>query len=408
MKLEFTKQVIEKKQEIYLPCEVPAYPRNPQWKNKGAELYIEQFGQAEFDRRIRQDYPMPMPDDSYWQRRKLDVELLQAKLMFGYKALMTGRRATHMRGQGARGTLKIVDKPEFPEHDFFEAGKEFECRIRHANASFYDDACTQVRSCSLKFANSDYESPLDVLMNSGPTSAFWNLKTFLDFSNARVGCSENNWDSQKKWMKSSPAGYIGTIDAVRHAPSSFTSMTYYSKIAFPFKARDGKIRYVKYRIEPCDLVRESGLISTAMQRQPWVQSRMADDGRPREYLRQEYQSRLKKQGKIEYKLQIQVRPWEQATDTAEFFNMNREWNEKTWPWMDLAEVRITNALPDEITERMGMWLGHHPPSLGLTDAYSPLDYRSLCWARPQVYPISRMNRSAKRMLNIQNKLPKEF
>jgi catalase len=280
--------------------------------------------------------------------------------------------------------------------------------MRHANASFYDDACIQVRSCSLKFADTDFSSPLDILMNSGPTSAFWDLKSFMDFALARTKCTEKNWSAQEKWMKASPAGYIGAIDAVRHAPTSFAEMTYYSKICFPFKARDDQKRYVKYRILPVDLEHESGLITPEMQTKPWQQCRLAEDDRPRSYLREEYLGRLKKHGKLNYRLQIQLRAWHPETDTAEFFNMNRLWDEERWPWLDCAHVQVAEALPEKVTERMAMWLGHQPPSLGLTDAHSPVDYRSLCWARPQIYPVSRRLRSIGRNLHVQMKMPHEF
>lgn len=410
MPLDFTKQPIDNKQQEYLLCDAPraTHPPREGWENKGIETYVEQFGQDDFDRYSRDDFAMPMPDDSPAERRELRRMLCKAKLMFGFKSLATGRRTTHMQGIGLRGTLRIVAKPNFPEHDFFQPSREFACRVRHANASFYDDASIQVRSCSVKFADSDYDSPLDVLMNSGPTSAFWDLKSFMEFAIARNKSRENDWTAQKQWMWQSPAGYVGTIDAVRHAPTSYAAMTYYSKIAFPFKARDGKTRYVKYRIIPTGLTEESGLVTIEMQRQPWVQSRQPDDTRPRSYLREEYRRRLGKHKAIEYTMQIQLREWDKATDTAEFFNMNRLWDESKWPWIDLAIVRITEALPDQVTERMGMWLGHQPPSLGLTDAHSPVDYRSLCWARPQVYPVSRFNRRFLRFLHMQRRLGTDF
>ena len=45
-----------------------------------------------------------------------------------------------------------------------------------------------------------------------------------------------------------------------------------------------------------------------------------------------------------------------------------------------------------MTEKMAMWLGHQPNSLGLTDADSAVDYRSLAYAPINVYPTSQSNR----------------
>ena len=39
---------------------------------------------------------------------------------------------SHWHGVAARGTLRIVDDPAFPDHDFFRPGREFPCRLRHA------------------------------------------------------------------------------------------------------------------------------------------------------------------------------------------------------------------------------------------------------------------------------------
>ena len=41
-------------------------------------------------------------------------------------------RMSHNNGIAGRGTVRIVDNPQFPEHDFFTPGKEFGVRVRHA------------------------------------------------------------------------------------------------------------------------------------------------------------------------------------------------------------------------------------------------------------------------------------
>ena len=43
-----------------------------------------------------------------------------------------------------------------------------------------------VRGASLKFADADLDSPLDLLMNGGTTAPFWNMHTFAQFMFARV------------------------------------------------------------------------------------------------------------------------------------------------------------------------------------------------------------------------------
>ena len=87
----------------------------------------------------------------------------------------------------ARGRIRIVDDLAIPDTDFFRPGREFPCRLRHASISFMDDATMVVRGASLKFADADLDSPLDLLMNGGVTAPFWNMHTFAQFMFA--GCA---------------------------------------------------------------------------------------------------------------------------------------------------------------------------------------------------------------------------
>ena len=91
-------------------------------------------------------------------------------------------RMSHNNGIAAKGKLRIVDDPKFPDHDFFKAGREFEARIRHGSAAFLDDAMNCIRSISVKFADTPFESPMDLEMNTGPVSLFWSAVSFLKFA----------------------------------------------------------------------------------------------------------------------------------------------------------------------------------------------------------------------------------
>lgn len=408
MGLKFQSQIITNQWTDKTPLGPPIVNHSSRgdWQNRGVELYREVFGDQDYQKYSQVDLPVPMPKSSGGLTAHLYFRLLKARTMFGFKALATGRRATHMSGVGGRGNVKIVDSPTFPEHEFFQAGQKFPCRIRHANASFYDDASIQVRGFSIKFADSPFRSPLDIIMNSGATAAFWSFGSFMAFVEGRMDCTEHKWDGQKVFMHKLPLAYVGTIESVRVSPTSWDDVTYYSKIAFPFHAKDGKVRYCKYRAIKKDLKSESGLVPDDIQRQPWVQCRPEGNDRPRSYLADEYRQRLANQP-IEYDLQIQIREWH-SDNTAEFFNPSRYWDESQYPWQDLATVSVESALNDSETASMGMWLGHQPASLGLTNADSFADYRSLAWARAKIYPTSRRFRSVLRTLNCQRKLPADF
>lgn len=399
---QFVRRQEPKAQPIVSPCD--PHPTRGAWINGGVDAYRAVFGDKDYAEFSPHDIPSPMPPNVFAQRFRLWSLVTKAKIGFGMKALSTGHRATHMQGVGARGTITIVDRSEFPEHEFFRAGRQFPCRLRHANASFYDDASSQVRAASLKFADSRFASPLDILMNTGVIQAFWNFESFMAFVYGRLKCLPDAWDPQREWLRRWPGAYVGIIESVRIAPSSYAAMLYHTCIVYPFRARDGKNRYAKYRLVPLDLDRESGFLDAAHQRSPWMQRRDADCDLPTKYLPDEYRRRLAS-GPVEYALQIQVREFHEDGDTWEFFNSARTWDPAESPWVDLARVRMHEPLPDDETERMRMWLGNQPPSLGLTASYATVDYRSMAIARYAVYPWSQRLRCVLRSFGVQRRWP---
>ena len=105
------------------------------------------------------------------------------KVMFlAGTALNKGCRATHTVATGGFGAAKIVYNPKYPPHEFFEPGRTFPVRIRHANLTYKDDAGADGRSLSIKFADSDSESPFDLVMNTGEANVFWDIASFEDFA----------------------------------------------------------------------------------------------------------------------------------------------------------------------------------------------------------------------------------
>ena len=66
----------------------------------------------------------------------------------------------------------------------------FQVRMRHANLSYDDDRTLDVRSSSIKFADNDVDSPLDLIMNTGDRCPFWNGPTVGDYRTSRLGPQE--------------------------------------------------------------------------------------------------------------------------------------------------------------------------------------------------------------------------
>ena len=123
------------------------------------------------------------------------------KNRFALKSLVTRQRGTHARGVGAIGTVTVLDNPLLPEHDFFNVGHVFPLRLRHSNLVRPDDSQLDVRAVSLKFADTDFDSPFDLMMHTGEEAAFWNIHSFDKMLTALAGgpktfkayCLEDPW-----------------------------------------------------------------------------------------------------------------------------------------------------------------------------------------------------------------------
>lgn len=312
------------------------------------------------------------------------------KLLFALKALMVHGRATHRNGVAGAGRLKVVGQPEFPAHEFFRAGREFPVFLRHANLQFADDAALDIRGCAIKLSDTPDASPLDIIMNTGATSAFWNTPVFLDFVKAKSKGKEGLiWFAEKY-----PLGHAAALGGLRREPSSFARLRYYSQIVYHFRAQDNLARYVKYRVIPGDRSPEDGLPTALDQETPWEQARLDGVSLPEDYLRQEFRERLV-QGSITYLLQIQLHT-AARTDTPEVFHSGLKWDETTHPWLDLAEITLDRTLTAVQAEELRFNIANQPSSLGVISATSLEDYNSLGYLRTRVYRFAQAARRISR------------
>lgn len=310
------------------------------------------------------------------------------------------RKMSHNNGLAAAGKLRIVDNPQFPAAEFFEPGREFPCRIRHATASMMDDGQLTVKAASIKFSDNPVESPLDIEMNTG-RSLFWSVANFLTFAKNQ---HEHNGIQYESFYLKYPAGRDAGQDSVARNPSSYSRLDFRSQAPFLFNAKDGKRRYVNFRLIPADrniepLVNRPDQIGLFWGNQQIVPG----EPRNRNYLKHEYADRLSK-GPIEYLLQLQLHEASDQ-DVPLIFCSNYVWDEATHPWMDLAHIKIDRLLTYE--ESMLMWfsLNHHPKSIGLIEATSIHDYNSLNYIRASVDRAKRCRILAYKMFGMQKPLP---
>lgn len=303
------------------------------------------------------------------------------------------RRMSHNNAVAGRGKLRIVEDQEFPASDFFEPGREFPCRIRHGAAGYMDDAMAQVRSGSLKFADSTYESPLDLQMNTGRHCFFWNASSFLEFVWTRIResmfRSTDNLIHYLRYHQKYADGRKSAADASPRTPISNASMYYFSQTPFDWRAQDQVPRYVRFRLIPGDRAPEE-----PPPRPEWVaevaanpdlaviaadQHAAKDETRSINYLKDEWMERLKT-GSIQHILQIQwhdVRP----DDPDVIRNPLEPWDEVTHPWKDLAMVEITEPLSYDEQDEMAFEVTNLPDCMALLPARSMQDYNSLNYMR---------------------------
>jgi arachidonate 5-lipoxygenase len=305
------------------------------------------------------------------------------------------RRMSHNNGVAGRGKLRIVTDQKFPASDFFEPGREFPCRIRHGAAGYMDDAMAQVRSGSLKFADSTFSSPLDLQMNTGRHCFFWNAASFLEFVWTRIretmmaGGNTDNIVHYLHYHKKYADGRKSAADASPRTPKSNALMYYFSQTPFDWRAKDGVPRYVRFRLIPGDRSPEDPPVNPAWVAQvrddpklaPIAANQRAVEGETRtvNYLKEEWTARIKA-GPIRHLLQIQwhdVRP----DDPDVIRNPLEPWDEASHPWADLAEVEITDPLSYEEQDQMAFEVTNLPPCMDLLPATSIRDYNSLNYMR---------------------------
>lgn len=293
-----------------------------------------------------------------------------------FASFPTRQRMSHNNGIAADGWLRIVDKPSFPENDFFQAGAIFPLRIRHASASFLDDATSNIRSISIKLAHSQFKSPFDLELNTGRYSLFWSARSFLHFVRRR----KEAWGVEYvRYVRQYPPGLDGAKDGLRRNPSSYRFIHYYSQTVYKFVDTAGRKYYAKYRVLPFGTDEDSGFDDDPCDWDITSERVLKHETRGRNYLKYEYEDALA-QGAAKYRLQIQLRPM-QDDDSPDVCNNMILWDEVAFPWKDLAVLEVDKILGWEESTLTTYSINNMPKSLGILPATSIYDGNSLNYMR---------------------------
>lgn len=323
------------------------------------------------------------PVDTWASRASLRLHSLLIGLAFSLRAIARRGRGTHTLGVAARGTATVVENLPLPANGFFAPGRVFPIRIRHATALRTDEAERDFRSMAIKFADSDLDSPLDLIMNTGHVQGFWHAANFLrGVLGGAFGERGRRWYIQRH-----PPAWQNVLAGIRRAPASYRRLRYYAAISFDLRCDDGVARLCRFRVVPWDGGEESGWSSREDVRRPWFEQRLPGERRARDYLRREYAARLLRGDVARYRLQVQVHICV-AGESHRVYDIGSAWDEALCPWRDLAELRIEDLLTPAETERTRFRIYHQPPCLGIPEATSPHDFRSIGWMRARIYPAN--------------------
>ena len=311
--------------------------------------------------------------------------------VFGGIAQIKGRRATHSYGTVAKGRLKVLDSLKIPSHKIFSAGKEYPVLLRHANIKgFRDDAILDGRGATVRIlanrGNNGHlnlsESIVDILMSTGQCFILGDAVSF------------GRWVQSSMTDRAVMLEEFPKIRPIFHEiirdPDSYTQLHYYSETTYNFTSSDQGSFFIRYRL----INRDNPTADTGWLEPEYVKMpldflpRVAGDTRPETYLQDDFRRRVQTDG-VSYLLQIQLRPTSDCTQENEAAkDCTIPWEEKAFPFHDVAVLELDRILPDELAEPLEFNPYHAPSELGLILAHSARETASVNHLRSVVYQIS--------------------
>jgi arachidonate 5-lipoxygenase len=308
------------------------------------------------------------------------IDLLMGPL-FLIRTLLSKRRATHARGVAAQGTLRVALEPDGHrlDHDFFRLGAELNVQVRFSNERSADDAGVDARGAALRLSAPD-RSPFDLLLSTGSFCAAENIAEYGLIATA-TGLGKGG----RRWLAKNRKFLEGGIAALRRAPESYTKLWYYSQSVRFWVTTDNKRFLVRYRLIPkADAQPEPAEVVTPVTRADYIdRRRLPEERRPTDYLRGDLKMLLQGGRTVTLALQAQfheIRPG----DDLNWYNPGTDWNEASHPWMLVANVVLTDTLPDEETERLCFSPDNAPASLATPVAQGFFDHRSIADSQRRV------------------------
>lgn len=312
-------------------------------------------------------------------------------LLTGERGKNLGRRSTHTVAVAGFGQIEFLHQPNLPEHPFFEPGKKFPVIVRHAaGKGFEDDAIMDVRSATMRIVDGPadtsweelnlHKTLLDIIMNSGHNFPWPHAASFFRWFNSSM--------PERLKMTEEYPSIVPNFQYIARDPESYTKLYFFNKMTVWFVGKDGKRRFMRYRLRNANLCPDSGFINPLDMPPPMDHvPRKENDTRPRTYLRDDFRQRVENGG-VDYLLEIHLREVEESEDLNEAAKETTiGWDEELYPYYPIARLSLRQILPNEQVEPLEFNVWNAPDSLGIIWAKSPYEGASINHARTLVYEI---------------------
>ena len=326
--------------------------------------------------------------------------------VFGKFAELKGKRATHSYGTTALGVIEGCQNLAIPKHSLFSSDLKLPVLVRHANIKgFPDDAIIDGRGATVRILKEPPNKSLDsvtafedyvvdILMSTGRCFILNNAASFSRWVAADL---EGRAKLLQEFPKISPIFH----EIIRN-PDSYTQLHYYSETTYLFQSDDSdqsdkddsdqsdeKEYFLRYRLINANRSRDSGFVPQSDIRLPLdFLPRLVNDFRPPNYLQQDFRERVEQEG-VKYILQFQLRRvTESEIENEDAKDCTIAWDEKKYPFHDVAQLSLNSIVPDAIAEQLEFNAYHAPPDLRLILAHSITEAASINHLRSVVYKIS--------------------
>ena len=204
-------------------------------------------------------------------------------------------RFFHRTGTTARGTLRVLEAPRLPAHDFFTPGRKFHVLARYSNGMESDDIAPAIRGLTLRLLDPDRpddftSSLMDLTLSTGECFHTGSASLFA-LSGTEEGRSE--------LMRLAPHTRSAIWGCYRRAVS-YAKYHYYSQTPRAFIDRDGKQWFARFRVVPPGSLIDPGVYDPGdlmfPPDPPNELERRPDDYRSRTFLHEDVRDRVTTEG----------------------------------------------------------------------------------------------------------------